>query len=294
MSEFTLIIPTRNRPALLDRQLRYYADQFAVARMDGGGHNSSFPIIIADSSDAKAESFVDHLRYRHVSTWRMYDQQVSVFDKLHDILSSVTTPLVVIGADDDFFAPAALRKAADWLAAYQGYSLCSGRALTFDADMHLAPYPQHSVEQETPDQRLAAHLSNYSTTWYSMQRTDVARRNYALTLAAGFDPHNLSELLPSCLSVIAGKSHVLDDLYMARQVWPGRQEARTALQDVPERDWSRFIALLGDYGVRNHVAEQATRAYRSKRGRAWRRYLQIARTLLYQPPSGFEAIEEFV
>ena len=39
------------------------------------------------------------------------------------------------------------------------------------------------------------------------------------------DTTHLGEILPSCLSVIAGKAHVMDRFYMVRRVWPGRKQS---------------------------------------------------------------------
>lgn len=247
--QFTIVIPTRNRRGLLLRQLRHYYEHFAVERMDSGGHSSAPRIIVADSSDPGQQSQMADLPPGLVSGIYTYPPSAPVHEKLHDVLAVVKTPLVVIGADDDVFDVDGLREAAGFLSHHPGYTSCSGQIVTVDPSGSIAHYPQMSIERKEPLDRLTDHLSRYSTKWYSMQWTADVRRYYAVTLAAQVDETHIGELLPGCLSVMAGKSKVLDSFYMVRRVWPDRKKPMTKEDLIERPGWRgercRFTKELG-------------------------------------------------
>ena len=218
MADFTLILPVHNRPDLAVSQLNSYREQLRVEAADDG-HVASFPIVIANSSaiPIRTEGYLyPEARFPKTAT---------VFEKIHDTIGLVTTPYVVIGADDDVFDIAGLRAAARWLRINPDYATCSGQSVTVTPRGEIAPYKQLEIDAATPYERLRDHLADYSTTWYSMQRTENARDIYATVLATDVDTKHLGEILPSCLSVIAGKAHVMDRFYMVRRVWPGRKQS---------------------------------------------------------------------
>ena len=218
MADFTLILPVHNRPDLAVSQLNSYREQLRVEAADDG-HVASFPILVANSSaiPIRTEGYLyPEARFPKTAT---------VFEKIHDTIGLVTTPYVVIGADDDVFDIAGLRAAARWLRINPDYATCSGQSVTVTPRGEIAPYKQLEIDAATPYERLRDHLADYSTTWYSMQRTENARDIYATVLATDVDTTHLGEILPSCLSVIAGKAHVMDRFYMVRRVWPGRKQS---------------------------------------------------------------------
>ena len=185
-------------------------------------------IVIADASDepeaAAVKVAVDRAARQLDLDYRSYPQDLPFNQRVLDALGSVTTEFAVLGADDDIFTSAGLDSAAEFLQANPGYSAAHGLALVFELEpgpvfgkpQRTAHYTQRGIEPSTGALRLMDHLSKYTTTWYSMQRSQQLNANFRK--AGPFDPDYFMELLPSCLSVIQGKTKKLDRLYMLRQV----------------------------------------------------------------------------
>jgi glycosyltransferase domain-containing protein len=249
----TLILPTRNRTEFLLRLLRYYADLgFRV------------PIVIADSSDGDAVDAtrrnLDRLPASLTVGHRTFAPTASLVGKVESALEEVRTPYVVIGADDDFHVPGALQRAVAFLDANPQYSLVHGDAVLFGlragaGTIHgemewLGPYPQRTIEHLTGAARLTDHLRAYTTTWYSVQRTEDAHAHYREPAVHRADIH-FGELLPSCLSIIQGRSRKLGELYMARQGHSGMSSAiegrqRDLFDWVSDPEWAGQYARFRD------------------------------------------------
>lgn len=214
----SVVLPTHNRPEFLFRLLAFYKSIDLKHR-----------IIVADSSDsvelarnaASINFFGESLRIVH----RVYSSDVNFWCKVNDALKRVDSPYAVLGADDDFFVPSTLDAAVAFLESNPDYSVAQGRAAAFFLLDESAvfgriratcDYKQRSIELSTSDARLKHHLADYSTTWYSVQHTGQLIQAMRVTENLKLDV-NFSELLPSCMSLIWGKTKKLDDLYLVRQ-----------------------------------------------------------------------------
>ena len=185
-------------------------------------------IVIADASheqeSAAVKVAVERAARQLDVDYRPYPQDLPFHQRVLDAVGSVPTDFAVLGADDDIFTSAGLHSAAEFLQADPGYSAAHGLALVFEVEpgpaygkpQRTAHYTQRGIELSTGALRLTDHLSKYTTTWYSMQRTQQLCANFRK--AGPFDPDYFMELLPSCLSVIQGKTKKMDRLYMLRQV----------------------------------------------------------------------------
>jgi len=251
---FSIVIPTRNRAPFLERLLTYCV----VLKVKQ-------PIWIADSSltDAAGEirDLINRVRPHLNLDLISYDPEIGIADKLNDVLCHVRTELVVLGADDDFFTPRGLQNAAEFLHANSDFSLAHGKSVTFELapgpvygdTLRVANYPQRSIEHSTASERLLDHLTRYSTTWYSMHRLEQLRRNMQTVAKLQMEPVSFTELLPSCLSLIQGKSKKLDVLYAVRQVHPRRNDVAS----VDTFDWvadSRWPVQFGRF--RDRLTEE--------------------------------------
>ncbi|MBI2495610.1 MAG: TIGR00180 family glycosyltransferase [Candidatus Omnitrophica bacterium] len=274
----SLILPTYNRPGLLRRVLRYYeACQFP--------HR----VLVADSSDAPAaeanRQIVEAVSRAMPVEYRRYDSALEVPMKLAEALEGIQSTYAVIGSDDDFFVPSALERGVAFLESHPDYALAHGESAYFvlESDrivsgrcVGVGRYLQRTIDHASGSERLAAHLAQYTTTFYSVHRTEQLRRNWRRVAALPLD-HLFDELLPSCLSLIEGKSQKLDELYMVRQIHSA-QTARTrgsrGLGWVMGQRWSehyaRFQDLLAEELVgqdritmeaAREVAKQAFRPY---------------------------------
>jgi glycosyltransferase domain-containing protein len=257
---FSIVIPTRNRGAFLGRLLGYYASQ-----------KVQVPILVADASDPDDMQVVSRAVEKAARTLnvkcKFYPSEVELVDKVSDLLTEVRTDCTVMAADDDFFAIAGLEAAARFLVANPDFNLAHGQSATFELEpglvygdcRHTASYLQRSIEQTTAAQRLKDHLSRYSTTWYSMHRTGMMRKNIETVAKLKLDPTSLTELLPSCLSLIQGKMKKLEALYMVRQVRPQPlSSGATAFDWITDPEWAcqykRFEdCLSGELAVQDKI-----------------------------------------
>tara|TARA_B100000315_G_scaffold258428_1_gene310493 strand:- start:14122 stop:15186 length:1065 start_codon:yes stop_codon:yes gene_type:complete len=212
----TIVIPTRNRWAYLQRLLTYFS-------VSGLTHL----ILIGDSSDSSQvgngkqvlDSFSGQLRVKH-----QLFPGIFTFPCILGLLNQVTTPYAVFAADDDFLIPNSLNDAVAFLEHHPSYIAANGKAVIFGvrADDAHGPitqtwlYPQWSVEHETASRRLTAHLGTYRPIIYAVHRTEALRKSYQAVVDLDLD-NSFGELLPSSMPIIAGKVKTLERLYMVRQ-----------------------------------------------------------------------------
>ena len=242
----SLVIPTRNRPHFLRRLLQYYHDV-----------GCSHQIVIADSSDAEnlvlnqrvVDSFQTVLTIDH----RVYKYDIEIREKLNDSLKHVHTPYTAVGADDDFLIPSSLGRAMEFLQEHSDYSIAHGDAVLFVLEENGAygrirdtsRYAQRSIENNTGAHRMLNHLTRYSPTWNSVQRTEFSREHYRKTVELETDL-TFIELLPSTLSLIRGKTKKLDMLYMVRQAH-GQQTSTNDREHQTIFDWIASPMWSGQY-----------------------------------------------
>ena len=217
----TILIPTYNRPGYLKRILGYY-NELRVA----------YDIIVADgSSDETKEmnretvSSFPSLRIQHLAK---YSSETHFLHRFNDAINYVDTDYCVFCADDDFVTPTGMSQSADFLEKNPDFVAAHGRYVSFwlerrenEQDFRWQPtYSDVSITLEHPEQRLTYHLSNYSPTFYAVQRTNILR----LTLgeaARCTEDYRFGELLQSALALVYGKMKWLDVLYAGREKIPG-------------------------------------------------------------------------
>lgn len=212
----TLVIPTRNRWAFLERLLTYYANQ-----------KFSYPILIGDSSDAEChvegkrivESFSNRLRVNLYSY-----PEISAFPCTVGLLDRVLTPYVAIAADDDFVIPAGIERGIDFLESHHDYTVATGTALLmavssdqpYGSIIGSWPYGQSSIEHTSASSRLLHGFSHYYPTTYPVHRTEAMRVSYKAVTNLDLD-NGFGELLPCLGPIIHGKRKKIRGLYMVRQ-----------------------------------------------------------------------------
>jgi glycosyltransferase domain-containing protein len=124
MSNFSLVIPTRNRPNRLRRLLDYY-DKY------GKGFN----IIIADSSsndnkklNKKSVLIFSNLDIHYIDK---YPSKIESSHKINNALNYVNTKYSVLCADDDFIIPNGINKSVDFLEKNSDFSVAQGKFIAF-------------------------------------------------------------------------------------------------------------------------------------------------------------------
>ncbi|MEX0663490.1 MAG: TIGR00180 family glycosyltransferase [Acidimicrobiia bacterium] len=215
----TVVIPTfRQRTSWLARTLTYYSTI-----------GFPFPILIADSGepDAQAanERLVAGLRQSLALDHRRYPQEQDIFGKLADALEAIDTPCAVVCGDDDFLVTNGVAHCVAYLEDHPDVAAVDGREIKLrtaaDAKRDQQPraviHRQVSIDSDSPAVRLQWHWSHYWPTFYCVQRREGMART--LSLAGEHGANSLfGELTQSGLTIIGGKYHNLDTLYLIRHV----------------------------------------------------------------------------
>ncbi len=171
MSALTLVVPTYNRPELLQRLLLHF-------NLD----ECPFPIVVADGSrpegrEANARVISEYGRDLDI-VHRPYPPELGFAARCAAVLMEVETPFVALHADDDFMFAEGLSALVSrlnrdpGLVAAQGSMLMVGRR---DPLVRVVPYIFEDVTDATPLARLHSHLRTYRQTLYSVHRLWSAR-----------------------------------------------------------------------------------------------------------------------
>ena len=242
----TLLIPTHDRPKYLRRAAEFY----------GAVDLHGVRVHVVDSSDG--ESALQNARtmesFGHVMDYQAAPN-VPFYEKIEQALLSLSSDFVALSADDDFHNPAACMEAAKFLLNNPDFAVAHGTAVSAyeaggNCDLH--PYHQNGVLSETASERMAWHLGHYCPTFYSVHRKEQAIRNMRLARTHATE-EKFGELLPSCASLVAGKSKLLDTPFMLRQ---GGNQAASSDSRIPwesyiemerfSRDYAAFAAALAE------------------------------------------------
>jgi len=123
------------------------------------------------------------------------------------------------------------------------------------------PYPQFAIVDATASQRLRRYLACYSVTFYSVHRSEALSANLDAVSRHGLGAiYGWGEIALGCLSVIQGKAHMLDRLYMLREAHAGMD----SWNDQKGKTWScldwlvdeTFMSRFGTYqGFRDCLAQ---------------------------------------
>jgi glycosyltransferase domain-containing protein len=243
---FSLVIPTYNRPQFLERLLHYYVDQ-----------NFSHPIVVADSSSGSAleanQKLITSFQGSLSITYRVFSPDTAPYLKLAATIRSLEDKYVAICADDDFIVPDALDRCVDFLEENADWAIAHGRTTAVrvldtgegNEIVGAYTYPQRTIDSADPVERLEDHLRCYTATYYSVHRRTQLAKNLQLANDQTID-YRFGELLPSCLSIIQGKSKCLDVLYMVRQADSGSATSKYSEKMLPWDD----LLLVGDFSIR--------------------------------------------
>ncbi|OLS63528.1 TIGR00180 family glycosyltransferase [Pseudomonas putida] len=162
--QFTLVMLTHKRPAFLRRALQYYQD---------------FPgtLLVLDSSPEPASDIAarfPNVDYRHLPQFNYRGFQA----KIKHGLGLVTTPYVVLAADDDFILADGIGQSLDFLEANPDYGMCHGYNLMYLATGRFTSYYRRDKKLEREDfgsddprQRVLDYLYAFIPPFYAVTRT---------------------------------------------------------------------------------------------------------------------------
>lgn len=257
MNKINLIIPTYNRPKLLQRILDYY-----------NIYGRKFDIIIADSSSPLNKKLNKKIVLSFPNLDILYVDKFSPelpsHQKYAEMVKYANSKYCVFCPDDDFIIPNGIREAVNFLEKNSDYSVAHGTYISFHVYKTLFGskqfwwkfiYPYESITSSNPSQRLSIHLINYYQVLWAVRRTDVVKPAYKEFLKSKVDPFLFGELLPDMLTLIFGKMKRLNTFYAARQAlstsysyWPSLIDAQKA--GIYDKEYTKFKGCLAENLVR--------------------------------------------
>jgi glycosyltransferase domain-containing protein len=225
--EFTLIVPTFNRPRDLARLLTYLVRQKA-----------EFPVLVLDSSDGETKvanaGLIDHveLDVRLVS----YASSITPFEKFWRGSQEVRTEFCSLCADDDVLMLDAILPLVNFLQEHPDFSAAHGLYFTFYDNVHIGitsiVYSGGSFGRDDPLLRFLDFFRRYEAVTYALYRAEVMR--YALAQIQAMQSMLARELLAGALTVVAGKVARLPIVYYGRSLHPS----------VPYQHWHPIDFLI--------------------------------------------------
>ncbi len=212
MNSFTLLIPTYNRPDLLERLLLFLVSQRAP-----------FPIQIHDSSE-EATRQVNRSLVRALALnlhYVEYPSDTPPGDKWQRAADGVPTPYAAFCADDDVVFVDAIVASVEFLEANRDYAACHGYYTYYNVNEHGRPvfppcYVAPSIEGTTIADRVLQQVSRFQALIYAVFRREVLADSLALATQCEM-PHYV-ELAQAVGTVMRGKVKRLERHYYVRNI----------------------------------------------------------------------------
>ncbi len=218
-AKYTLLIPTYNRPELLQRLLRYLERERA-----------QFPIVVLDSSNpdtqARNKEAIDavSLDVHHA----VFAETMDPYVKMREGFKLTNTPYCSLCADDDILMVSAIQRCVEQLENDPKAAVAHGQYFNFREDrsfnLSYVVYRGKSVDRTRPLERLRMLFASYEAVLYGVTRTEIALRAFR-----DVDKMNTvlgKELLTAALTIIAGKALRISDFFYGRST--GESLAYTA------------------------------------------------------------------
>lgn len=213
--KMSILIITYNRYQKLLRLLRYID-------FIGMPYKTYILDSSSDEMNIDRKEFNDLLK-KHNIDYVKFDSKINPTIKISNGLDKVNTDYVLVWGDDDMIVVNHLEKCINFLDRNPDYSIVHGENAAFGVSKIIGKpsigcnrYPQKSIEFDSASERLIDHLKEYTTTCYSVHRTRDMQKNYRLSAELGFG-YEFGEIFPSFLSLIQGKTKLLDGLFYLRE-----------------------------------------------------------------------------
>jgi len=237
----TVVLITHNRPAFLRRAVKYY---------------SSLPckIMVLDSTAERPEGDFSAVDYHHVPQFAYWGMQA----KLAYGVEQLTTPYMVLAADDDFILHDSLAESVSFLQANQDYGMCHGYCLMYlslAGDVSYYRRDKKVMEDyssEKAQDRVIDYMSQYIPPFYAVTRTDLMKTwHSALPPGTSFQWQEIGHVY---FLLASAKARILPIPYVVREINYGNSEHSTEVyhsltyadaKSVAEREaFAEFLAGL--------------------------------------------------
>ena len=210
----TVVLITHNRPAFLRRAVKYY---------------SSLPcrIIVLDSTLDRPEGDFSAVDYHHVPQFAYWGMQA----KLAYGVERLTTPYMVLAADDDFILHDSLAESVGFLHGNPDYGMCHGYCLMYLTLSHGVSYyrrdkkVQEDYASERAQDRVLDYMSHYIPPFYAVTRTDLMKNwHSALPPGTNFQWQEIGHVY---YLLASAKARILPIPYVVREINYGVSEHNT-------------------------------------------------------------------
>ena len=209
LSDLTIVIPSYERQAYLERQVSAWRDTpVRVLLLDG----SAAPWALATAGELPG-----NIEYWH--------RPGSIETRLGFAADKVGTDYAVLLSDDELFLSSALLSCIEEISGTPGCVACKGLPLAFGWSGGVVSgrevYPTLRglrIDQDTAEGRVRAHMSPYNmaTLWAVMTRDVFVRTLRAVSAAGPFRSAAAVEMQVSLVTAWRGKCHVLSELMWLR------------------------------------------------------------------------------
>ena len=247
--DFTLIIPSKNRPLYIERIVNYYAD-------------SGLTILVCDSSEEPYRKVMPstNIKYLHFKNY--------VFaSKMKAALTYVTTNFVAMCAVDDFIVPQALKEGVKFLNENRNYSSVQGNYITFkniNGNVVFTPnlqYYDREIASDLPNDRLIELFSNYFGLYYAIHRTENFEVIFNIAIEAEIRNLNFVEIIIAVVSLISGKHKVLPLFYSAKESIDGSAGSTDTVTNFVKdsgysEQYTTFINKCSEYLFENGLFDK--------------------------------------
>ncbi|VVN96430.1 hypothetical protein PS718_02306 [Pseudomonas fluorescens] len=210
----TVVLITHNRPAFLRRAVKYY---------------SSLPckIMVLDSTLERPEGDFSAVDYHHVPQFAYWGMQA----KLAYGVEQLTTPYMVLAADDDFILHDSLAESVGFLHANPDYGMCHGYCLMYLSLAHGVNYyrrdkkVQEDYSAERAQDRVLDYMNQYIPPFYAVTRTDLMKTwHSSLPPGTNFQWQEIGHVY---FLLASAKARILPIPYVVREINYGVSEHNT-------------------------------------------------------------------
>lgn len=238
-----IFIPTMNRVDFVIRQLRYYASVKCPHTIYVG---DSSPKEESEKILREIERLGNVIRAKYY-----YFPGYDIWRAHYCLIKEIKEKYICYSGDDDYQVPNSVTKCIEFLEAHSDYTSASGYAVSFRLKQNspygqlkrLADYPRQQIEEATGTERIGHFFRTYYVTHFSVNKTaDLV--NYWRN-DANIQDHNFkSEILPTALPLIYGKSKIIDCLGFIRQIHDRRYGLPNTFDWITSPEWQLSYVLF--------------------------------------------------
>lgn len=294
-----IFIPTMNRIDFVIRQLRYYASI-----------NCPHTIYIGDSSpkneSEKIEQEIKRLGEK-IKAKYYYLPSYNDWQAHSHLISQAKEKYICYSGDDDYQIPDSITKCIEFLEANPGYTSASGHAVSFRLQQsgpygelrRLADYPRQQIENDTGAERIIKFFTNYYVTHFSVNRTEQIAGYWQ---SAGKIPDRSfrSEILPTSLPLIYGKSKIIDCLGFVRQIHGHHYELPNIFDWITNPEWQSSYSLFEkiiseNLAIEDNISiEDASKAIRQAFWAYLQKYLSREYEIRHPPKKKSDLVKQAI